>query len=40
MTCIHIAKLGLVTCKTDIDTQKIHGLPLFTYQIVLAGFSV
>ena len=40
MTPTHAAKLRLVTQKTDIGAQKIDGLALVTYGMVLAGFSV
>ena len=40
MTPTFAAKLGLATRKTDIGAQKIDGLPLVTYEMVLASFSV
>ncbi len=40
MTLTYVVKLNLVTRKTDISAQKINGLPLVTYEMVLAGFSV
>lgn len=40
MTLGYVAKVGLVTQKTNIDTKKIDSSPLVTYAIVLAGFSV
>ena len=40
MTPTFAAKLGLATQKTDVDTQKIDGSPLVTYEMVLAGFLV
>ncbi len=40
MTSVYIAKLGPVTQITDIVAQKIDGLPLVIYEIILAGFLV
>ena len=40
MNPTYAAKLGLVTRKTDVDAQKIDGLTLITYEMVLVGFSV
>lgn len=40
MTLISAVKLGLVTQKTDVGTQKIDGSPLVIYEIVLVGFLV
>lgn len=40
MTPTYKAKLGFVTWKSDIGIQKINGLTLVTYKIILAGFSV
>ena len=40
MTSTFAAKLGLVIQKTDINAQKINGLSLVTYKMVLVGFSV
>lgn len=40
MTPTYIAELGLVIWKTDIGGQKIYGLPLVAYGIVLVGFLV
>ncbi len=35
----YIAKFSLVIWKTDVDTQKIDGLPLVTYEMMLIDFS-
>ena len=40
MTPTFTAKLGFITKKTDIGAQKIDVLPLVTYRIVLASFSI
>ena len=40
MTSTFVAKLGLVIQKTDISIQKINGLLLVIYGMVLAGFLV
>ena len=40
MTPTFTAKLSFVTHKTDAGAQKINGLPLVTYGMVLASFSV
>lgn len=40
MTPIFVAKLSLVVQKTDVDAQKIDGLLLVTYGIILADFLV
>lgn len=40
MTSVYASKLGLVTRKTDVGAQKIDGLSLKTYRIVIAGFSL
>ena len=40
MTPIDIVKLGLVTWKTDVGAQNLHGLTLVTYGMVLAGFLI
>ena len=34
------AKLGLIIWKTEFDIQKIDGLTLVTYKMMLVGFSV
>ena len=40
MTPTYAAKLGLITQKTDIDTEKIDGLALKIYGMVIASFLV
>ena len=40
MNPTYAAKLGLVTQKTDVSAQKIDGLTLVIYGMVLAGFQV
>lgn len=40
MTPTYIAKFGYVTQKTDVDNQESNGLPLVTFEIILADFSV
>lgn len=40
MAPTYAAKFGLVNQKTDVSAQKIDGLTLIIYGIVLAGFSV
>lgn len=40
ITLVYIEKLGLWVHKTDIDTQKIDGTTLVTYEIVIANFSI
>ncbi len=40
MTSIYIAKLGLITRKTNIGAQKIDGSILETYKMVIAGFLI
>lgn len=40
MTPIFVAKLSLVVQKTDVDAQKIDGLLLVTYGMILADFLV
>ncbi len=40
MTLTYIAKLGLVTQKTNVGAQKIDGTSLVIYEIVLVNFSV
>lgn len=40
MTPAYVVKLGLVIQKTDNDVQKIDGLPLVIYEMLLVGFSV
>ncbi len=40
MTPIYIVKLGVMTWKTDIGTQKINSLSLVTDGVILVGFSV
>lgn len=40
MTLIYAVKLGLVTWKNDFNAQKIDGLPLVIYEMVLTGFSI
>ena len=40
ITSIFAVKLSFVTQKTDIGTQKLDGLLLATYEMVLAGFSI
>ena len=39
MNPTYVAKLGLVTWKTDVGMQKIDSLTLVTYRMVLVGFS-
>lgn len=40
MTPIYAAKLGLTIWKTNVGAQKIDGLTLVTYGMVIAGFSL
>lgn len=40
MTLAYAAKLGLSFRKTSVGTQKIDGLVLDTYKMVIADFSV
>ena len=40
ITLVYANKLGLQTQKTDIGAQKIDGLLLKTYEIVIAAFQV
>lgn len=40
MTPTYTVKLGLVTQKTDVGTQKIDDLLLATYEMVLTSFSM
>lgn len=38
MTQAYVAQLGFTTCKTSVDIQKIDGLLLEIYDIVLVRF--
>ncbi len=40
MTLAYVAKLGLTTWKTSVRVQKIDGLPLETYSMASASFSL
>ena len=40
MTLTYIKKLGLRTQKTDVRAQKIDGLSLDTFEMVITGFQV
>lgn len=40
MTSANVAKLGLVTQKTNIRAQIINNLVIETYEMVITGFSV
>lgn len=40
MTPIYAAKLGFITKKTDVGVQKIDGLALVIYEMVITSFSV
>ncbi len=40
MTPAYATKLGLTTQKTSVKAQKIHGLPLETYGMASARFSI
>ena len=40
MNPTYAVKLGLITRKTNVGAQKIDGLILVTYGMMLAGFSV
>ena len=40
MNSSYAAKLGFVNRKTDVGAQKINGLTLIAYGIVLVGFSL
>lgn len=40
MTPAYLAKLGLITQKTDISTQIINGLALDIYEMVIVDFLI
>ncbi len=40
MTPTYVAKLGLINQKTNVGAQKIDGLLLVTYKMILVDFSV
>lgn len=40
MTLAYIAKLGLISHITNIRAQKIDGLALKTYEMIIAEFSI